>query len=55
MMEKENEASNDDPEVFSFSVTQGRLKGPSLKLWLTPEGLAIPSLPKNSDEKEFIP
>ena len=30
--EIENSVSRDDPEVFSFSVTSGRLKGPSLKL-----------------------
>jgi hypothetical protein len=55
MMEKENEKSTDDPDVFSFSVTNGRLKGPSLKLRVTPEGLAIPSIPKNSFEQEFLP
>lgn len=54
-MEKENENSTDDPEVFSFSITSGRLKGPSLKLRVTPEGLAIPSIPKNSYEAEFLP
>ena len=53
--EKENEISKDDPEVFSFSVTSGRLKGPSLKLWISPEGLAIPSLPKSKEEEEFLP
>jgi len=53
--EKENEVSKDDPEIFSFSLTSGRLKGPSLKLWITPEGLAIPSLPKSKDEEEFLP
>jgi hypothetical protein len=55
IMEKENDLAKDDPDVFSFSITQGRLRGPSLKLRLTPEGLAIPSLPKNSSEAELIP
>lgn len=54
-MEKENEQSCDDASVFSFSLTQGRLKGPSLKLRVTPEGLAIPSIPKNSYEAEYLP
>ena len=55
MVEKETEVSKDDPEVFSFSVTSGWLKGPSLKLRISPEGLAIPSLPKTKDEEQLLP
>jgi hypothetical protein len=31
------------------------LKGPSIPLRLTPEGLALPSVPKNSSELEYVP
>mmetsp|Transcript_6993 Transcript_6993/g.7912 ORF Transcript_6993/g.7912 Transcript_6993/m.7912 type:complete len:308 (-) Transcript_6993:18-941(-) len=54
-LEIENLNKTDDPEVFQFSVSEGCLKGPSLPLRVTPEGLALPSVPKNSTEEEYLP
>jgi len=53
--EIENMEKLDDPDVFEFSVTEGRLKGRSLPLRKIPEGLMAPPLPKDEYEKQFLP
>lgn len=54
-MEEENMAKEDDPDVFEFSVAGGKLRGPSITLRQTPEGLAIPGVAKDSFEEQFLP
>ena len=53
--EIENMEKLDDPDVFEFSVTEGRLKGRSLPLRKIPEGLMAPPLAKDEYEKQYLP
>lgn len=53
--EVENQEKTDDPEVFEFSSTTGTLKGPSLPLRKVPEGLLVPPVPKDEEERKFLP
>lgn len=45
----------DDPEVFEFSVTAGTLKGTSLPLRKVPEGLLVPPVPMDDEERKYLP
>lgn len=45
----------DDAEVFEFSVTTGTLKGKSLPLRKVPEGLLVPPVPKDEEERKYLP
>ena len=54
-LDNENDEALDDPEVFHFSVTKGRVLGPTLKLRIAPEGLAIPPVPKSPEEEAVMP
>lgn len=45
----------DDPEVFEFSVTSGTLKGKTLPLRKVPEGLLVPPVPKDDEERKYLP
>ena len=49
--ELENMEKIDDPEVFEFNITNGILKGKTLPLRKVPEGLLVPPVPKNEEEK----
>ena len=53
--ELENMEKTDDPEVFEFSVTSGALKGKSLPLRKVPEGLLVPPVPKDEEERKYLP
>ena len=53
--EKENLEKEDDPEVFEFSETGGELKGSSLKLRKVPEGGIVPPVPKDEEERMYLP
>jgi len=53
--EMENMQKQDDPDVFEFSVTEGILKGKSLPLRKLPEGLNALPVPKDEEEKKFLP
>lgn len=53
--ETENLVKHDDPEVFEFSVTDGALKGKSLPLRKLPEGLRVPPVPRDDEEKQYLP
>jgi len=45
----------DDPEVFEFSSTTGTLMGKSLPLRKVPEGLLVPPVPKDEEERKYLP
>ncbi len=45
----------DDPEVFEFNITSGILKGKSLPLRKVPEVLLVPPVPKDEEEKKYLP
>lgn len=51
--EKENIEKTDDREVFEFSITGGSLKGKSLPLRKVPEGLLVPPVALDDDEKQY--
>lgn len=53
--ELENMEKTDDPEVFEFNITSGILKGKSLPLRKVPEGLLVPPVPKDEEEKKYLP
>lgn len=53
--ELENMEKIDDPEVFEFNITNGILKGKTLPLRKVPEGLLVPPVPKNEEEKKYLP
>lgn len=53
--EAENMQKCDDPEVFEFSVTEGSLKGRTLPLRKLPEGLNAVPVPKDDDERQYLP
>lgn len=53
--EEENNKKIDDPDVFEFSVSTGNLKGKSMPLRLVPEGLCVPPVPKDEDERAYLP
>jgi hypothetical protein len=53
--EVENMEKTDDPEVFEFNITNGILKGKSLPLRKVPEGLLVPPVPKDEEEKKYLP
>lgn len=53
--EMENMQKQDDPDVFEFSVTEGSLKGKSLPLRKLPEGLNALPVPKDEEEKKYLP
>jgi hypothetical protein len=53
--ERENLHKNDDPDVFEFSVTDGVLKGQSLPLRKLPEGLNAVPIPKDEEERKYLP
>ena len=54
-LEIENLKKEDDPDVFQFSVTSGCLRGPTVPLRVTPEGLAMPAVSKTSLDEEYVP
>lgn len=64
--EAENMQKEDDPDVFEFSVTdvrdfifliklQGSLRGKTLPLRKLPEGLNALPIPKDEEERKFLP
>lgn len=53
--ESENLQKTDDPDVFAFDVTEGKLRGKSLPLRVIPEGLCVPPVPKDDFDKQFLP
>mmetsp|Transcript_14361 Transcript_14361/g.24450 ORF Transcript_14361/g.24450 Transcript_14361/m.24450 type:complete len:168 (-) Transcript_14361:33-536(-) len=53
--EIENMEKTDDAEVFEFNIANGLLKGKSLPLRKVPEGLIVPPVPKDEEEKKFLP
>lgn len=53
--EMENMQKQDDPDVFEFSMTEGILKGKSLPLRKLPEGLNALPVPKDEEEKKYLP
>lgn len=53
--ETENMNKCDDPDVFEFSVTEGALKGVTLPLRKLPEGLNAIPIPKDDNERQFLP
>lgn len=53
--EVENMEKTDDREVFEFSVTSGSLKGKSLPLRKVPEGLLVPPVPRDEEERKYLP
>lgn len=53
--EVENMEKTDDAEVFEFSVTSGYLKGKSLPLRKVPEGLLVPPVPRDEEERKYLP
>eukprot|EP00351_Strombidinopsis_sp_SopsisLIS2011_P000365 CAMPEP_0116875384 /NCGR_PEP_ID=MMETSP0463-20121206/7315_1 /TAXON_ID=181622 /ORGANISM="Strombidinopsis sp, Strain SopsisLIS2011" /LENGTH=106 /DNA_ID=CAMNT_0004520913 /DNA_START=2567 /DNA_END=2887 /DNA_ORIENTATION=- len=53
--EKENLEKTDEPDVFEFSVAEGTLKGKSYPLRKVPEGLMVPPIPKDEEQKQFLP
>jgi hypothetical protein len=53
--ETENLQKCDDPDVFEFSVTEGSLRGKTLPLRKMPEGLNAVPIPRDEEEKKFLP
>eukprot|EP00351_Strombidinopsis_sp_SopsisLIS2011_P003897 CAMPEP_0116874008 /NCGR_PEP_ID=MMETSP0463-20121206/5385_1 /TAXON_ID=181622 /ORGANISM="Strombidinopsis sp, Strain SopsisLIS2011" /LENGTH=194 /DNA_ID=CAMNT_0004517053 /DNA_START=3442 /DNA_END=4026 /DNA_ORIENTATION=- len=53
--ELENMQKTDDPDVFEFDTTDGSLRGKSLPLRKMPEGLSIPPVPKDDQERQLLP
>ena len=53
--EQENLQKQDDPDVFEFSLTEGSLRGKTLPLRKLPEGLNALPVPKDEEEKKFLP
>lgn len=53
--EVENLEKTDDCDVFEFSATTGTLKGKSLPLRKVPEGLLVPPVPKDEEERKYLP
>lgn len=45
----------DDPEVFEFSIAEGDIKGKTLPLRNMPEGLCVPPVPKDEEERKYLP
>ena len=45
----------DDREVFEFDTVAGVLKGKSLPLRKVPEGLLVPPVPKDEEERKYLP
>ena len=52
--EKEDMEMTDDPDMFMFSVTSGKIEGPSIMLTNIPLGPCLPQV-KNEQTKRFIP
>lgn len=53
--ERENLQKVDDPEVFEFSIAEGDIKGKTLPLRNMPEGLCVPPVPKDEEERKYLP
>jgi len=53
--EVENMEKTDEASVFEFDVFEGALKGTSLPLRKVPEGLLVPPVPKDEEEKKYQP
>jgi len=53
--EKEHLQKVDDPEVFIFETQSGFIKGKTLPLRNMPEGLCVPPVPKNEEERKYMP
>lgn len=53
--ENENLQKCDDPEVFEFSFTEGSLRGKTLPLRKMPEGLNALPIPKDDEERKYLP
>lgn len=53
--ETENIEKTDDRSVFDFGITEGTLKGKSLPLRKVPEGLLVPPVPRDEEEKAYEP
>lgn len=52
--EKEDMEMTDDPDMFMFSVTSGKIEGPSIMLTNIPLGPCLPQV-KNENNKKFLP
>jgi hypothetical protein len=52
--EKEDIEMTDDPDMFMFSITSGRIEGPSTILTNIPLGPGLPQV-KNEKNKRFMP
>lgn len=52
--EKEDMQMTDDPDMFMFSITNGKIEGPSLALNNIPLGPGLPQV-KNENTKKFMP